>query len=92
MPVFSPAAPRIGEQEDFYPGCGQFTTGVHQSELQLGAYAVIAEVAALPDALDSQLSTFGIEAIVGNNILLKDRVRIDYGGSNIDFNWPIAPG
>ena len=84
-------APRIGEQEDFYPGCGQFTTGLHQSELQLGAYAVSAEVAALPDPLDSQLSTFGIEAIVGNNILLKDRVRIDYARRAIGFAWNINP-
>ena len=69
-------APRIGEQEDFYPGRGRFTAEVHRSELMLGRHAIVAEVAALPACLGGLMATFGIEAIVGNNILLKDRIQI----------------
>lgn len=33
--------PRIGEREDFYPGLGRFTAGLHRSELQLGGMPVL---------------------------------------------------
>jgi hypothetical protein len=42
-------------------------------------------VAKLPASLGGVLSKFGIEFIVGNNILLKDGFRINYAEKKLVF-------
>jgi hypothetical protein len=79
------ALPKVGEQEDFYPGVGRFTTSVHQVKLCLSGSPITSEVAKLPASLGGVLSKFGIEFIVGNNILLKDGFRINYAEKKLVF-------
>jgi len=70
--------PQAGEHKDFYPGFGRFNAIVRQSNLQLGECTVDLNVAELPAFLDGLLLMFNIDAIVGNNMLLRNRICINY--------------
>jgi hypothetical protein len=61
--------PGVGRMEDFYPGFGTFETETHDVPMRLGGIPFTVRCGALPALLQTTLSLFGTEGIIGNQML-----------------------
>lgn len=61
--------PRIGTDEDFYPGFGRFSTDTYRLEARLGARSFSLVTGTLPAILGLSLSMANAEGILGNEVL-----------------------
>jgi hypothetical protein len=61
--------PKVGAEEDFYPGFGRFSTETYRLEVKLGSRAFSLVTGTLPAMLGLSLSIAEADGILGNEIL-----------------------
>jgi len=61
--------PKIGRDEDFYPGFGRFSTETYRLEVQLGSRVFSLVTGILPAMLGLSLGMAGADGILGNEVL-----------------------
>ena len=61
--------PKIGTDEDFYPGFGRFSTETYRLEVQLGSRVFSLVTGTLPARLGLSLGMAGADGILGNEVL-----------------------
>ena len=68
-PAIAEGMERVGTVEDFYPGMGTFTSDVIELSVLVAGQRVQLSAGVLPESLGFLMSTFGIEGIIGLDVL-----------------------
>ena len=79
----------IGEAEDFFPGFGDFRTPLVSLPLELGQHRIDLAFGELPAPLATLTERFGIEVILGTQLLEVFRLVLDFPGGQAILE-PIA--
>jgi len=64
----------IGPFQDFYPTLGTFETALHFADLVMGSGSFRVRCGVMPDFLAALMSFAGAEGIIGNELMLDQRV------------------
>lgn len=68
----------IGEEQDFYPTIGRFTTPVYELPVEIGGLTLSLRVGILPPMLEKTMQVTGKRAILGTEILQHYVVSLAY--------------
>jgi hypothetical protein len=75
--------PATGEQPDFYPGYGRFTTRTYTSPVQIAGQSFLGTFGTLPFILEQTLIMAGVHGIIGFDFFNSFDVQIDYPNKEI---------
>jgi hypothetical protein len=76
----------IGQEEDFYPGIGAFSTPIYEVLTQIGGHCFNAYYGNLPKNMEQLLRHNQIQGIIGFDFFMNFRVGVDYREKKIVIN------
>jgi hypothetical protein len=74
-----------GQEEDFYPGIGSFSTPIYEVLTQIGGHGFNANYGNLPKNMEQLLRHNQIQGIIGFDFFMNFRVGIDFEDNKINI-------